>query len=214
MLIIQNKKTKELLYSKLDVVELATTVVELLPSYDASKMEFGISELDTLPDHFKIEKERIIELSFEEMIDEGIVPITSVQKIVKGSLQIKSVKEQLDEGTIKLLPNQKLDKNEIVDKSPLELCESNLIELSDFKEIRLTEFSNLSFQKREKLIPDYKLQNASLGVYDEQKIENYRKTISAFRAEFKRIESKIKEAKNSEEIEKIRARFPEKIIEN
>lgn len=73
-------------------------------------------------------------------------------------------------------------------------------------------FSNLSFQMRERLVPDYKLQNAILGVYDEKTLASYRTTIQCFRDEFYRIKEAIESAKTLEELKAVKADFPTDII--
>ena len=211
MLVIRDKLTKEILFSDPEVLDSSIQPSEFFPAFDSVKMEVGYSKSRILPDHFKIIKNKIEPLTLEEKIDQGLVAITSSQKVVRGKLELKPVKEQVGENIIEIPPHKKLVKNEIVDKTPAELCEDGLIKLNDLKAIVLNEFSMLSFEQRTELIPDYKLQNASLGVYDEQRMESFRKTIEAFRTEFKRLESKVKAAKNAKEIEKIKPNYPRKL---
>ncbi|PTQ91920.1 hypothetical protein C8R30_12724 [Nitrosomonas nitrosa] len=73
-------------------------------------------------------------------------------------------------------------------------------------------FSNLSFQIRGQLVPEYKLQNAVLGVYDEKTLASYRATIQRFRDEFYRIKEAIESAKTLEELKSVKADFPTEII--
>lgn len=73
-------------------------------------------------------------------------------------------------------------------------------------------FSNLSFQIRGQLVPEYKLQNAVLGVYDEKTLMSYRTTIQRFRDEFYRIKEAIESAKTLEELKSVKADFPTEII--
>ena len=73
-------------------------------------------------------------------------------------------------------------------------------------------YSTLSFQSRAGLIPDYKLQNAVLGVYDEKTLADYRSTIQRFRDEFYRVKETIESAKTLEELKAVKANFPTEII--
>ncbi len=73
-------------------------------------------------------------------------------------------------------------------------------------------FSDLSFQVRDQLIPNYKLQNALLGVYDKKTLSNYRLTIESFRKEFYRLKKSIEDAKTLEALKTIEPNFPKKIM--
>lgn len=73
-------------------------------------------------------------------------------------------------------------------------------------------YTTYSFQSRASLIPDYKLQNAVLGVYDEETLASYRTTIQRFRDEFYRIKEAIESAKTLEELKAVKADFPTEII--
>lgn len=84
--------------------------------------------------------------------------------------------------------------------------------LSYIKPALIDYFSNLSFQMRERVVPDYKLQNAVLGVYDEKTLASYRTTIQRFRDEFYRLKEAIESAKTLEELKAVKADFPTEII--
>lgn len=82
----------------------------------------------------------------------------------------------------------------------------------ELKKMEMTQkFSDLSFQERRRILPDYKLQNALLGVYDQDEKEKYQKLIKAFRDEFYRLKSKVEKAKSRKSLDKIIPNFPEAI---
>jgi hypothetical protein len=62
------------------------------------------------------------------------------------------------------------------------------------------------------LIPDYKLQNAALGIYDKQTAAAYRATVNAFRAEVHRLEKEIESASTLGELRSIEPKFPETVL--
>jgi hypothetical protein len=84
--------------------------------------------------------------------------------------------------------------------------------LTYIKPALINYFSNLSFQIRSQLVPEYKLQNAVLGIYDEKTLASYRITIQRFRDEFYRIKEAIESAKTLEELKAVKADFPTEII--
>ena len=73
-------------------------------------------------------------------------------------------------------------------------------------------YSDLAFTRRKALIPDYKLQNAGLGIYDADLASTYQVTVKAFRDEFYRIKAEIEKAKTVEAVEAVKANYPEAII--
>jgi hypothetical protein len=83
--------------------------------------------------------------------------------------------------------------------------------LDELKEATLEQLSRLSFELRAKLLPDYKLQNAALGVYDEEKTQAIRDTTKAFRDEYLRLEALVKKAKSAKELQGLKANFPTRV---
>lgn len=82
----------------------------------------------------------------------------------------------------------------------------------DYVKTVLTQYySELSLNQRNNLIPDYKLQNAVLGVYDEKTLADYRSTIQRFRDEFYRVKEAIESAETLEELKAVKADFPTEI---
>ena len=60
--------------------------------------------------------------------------------------------------------------------------------------------------------PEYKLENAALGVYTDGLEIDYLTTVAAFRDEFRRIEASAEQARIVAELEAIEVKYPEKIV--
>ena len=71
------------------------------------------------------------------------------------------------------------------------------------KQRLIRKFSQLSFEKRTELLPEYKLLNVALGVYDTATKTAYKSTILAFRSEFYRVKGLLEQATTKAEIEQI-----------
>lgn len=74
-------------------------------------------------------------------------------------------------------------------------------------ENKISYFSQLAFDERAKVLPEYKLINASLGVYDATETERIKGIVEAFRTEYYRLEALCKQAKSVEELELIQANY-------
>jgi len=75
--------------------------------------------------------------------------------------------------------------------------------LQEYKKAKIEEMSNLSFNLRQKVVPDYKVQNALLGLYDDSVMRKIRQLCYDFRVEYYRLDSSIKNAKTELEIDEI-----------
>lgn len=159
---------------------------EVYPAFDEGSMDLGWTDAPNLPPYFTIERGRIRELGLEEAIQAG---------------------------QFELAPEQKLEGGKIVPKTLAELVKDGLAKLEDVKEGAIEHYSALAFGRRAELIPEYKLQNAALGVYEESVVAQYRDTVKAFRDEFYRIKGEIEKAKKVEDIERIQERFPKALGE-
>jgi hypothetical protein len=62
------------------------------------------------------------------------------------------------------------------------------------------------------MIPDYQLQNAALGVYDEAKRAACQATVAAFRDEFYRLKTAIENATTLAELEAIKPAYPTELV--
>ncbi len=89
----------------------------------------------------------------------------------------------------------------------LKLNEVYVPTLDELKQQKIEYFSQLAFDERAKILPEYKLINASLGVYDATETARIRAIAEAFRAEYYRLEALCKQAKTAEELEAIEANY-------
>jgi hypothetical protein len=84
--------------------------------------------------------------------------------------------------------------------------------LDELKASAIARFSALSFERRRALIPDYQLQNAALGVYDEQQTVAIRDTVKAFRDEFRRLKSEIEKVRSIKALKDVTPNFPSEVV--
>ena len=89
----------------------------------------------------------------------------------------------------------------------LKLNEVYVPTLDEVRANKISYFSQLAFDERAKILPEYKLINASLGVYDAIETERIKAIVEAFRTEFYRLEALCKQAKSIEELELIEANY-------
>ena len=83
--------------------------------------------------------------------------------------------------------------------------------LDEFRRKRKAEFSALALQGRNEILPDYKIQDALMGIYDDAVAVVYKKTIEAFRKEYHRLQGVIDETISLDELDKIKAKFPKTV---
>jgi hypothetical protein len=67
----------------------------------------------------------------------------------------------------------------------------------------IEEISAMSFVMRNKIVPDYKLVNAALGIYSDSEKQSFFNVVSAFRNEFYRLKEMIESSSTIEEIDDI-----------
>ena len=89
----------------------------------------------------------------------------------------------------------------------LKLNEVYVPTLDELKQQKIEYFSQLAFDERAKILPEYKLINASLGVYDATETARIKGIVEAFRTEYYRLEALCKQAKSVEELELIEANY-------
>jgi hypothetical protein len=92
------------------------------------------------------------------------------------------------------------------------VVELSLIDLAAVKSELVRTCTQLALESRAKLLPDYKLQNAAIGVYPEEQVASFRATIDAYRAEVHRLEGQIRDAKSLAELRELAPRFPEQLL--
>lgn len=186
MHVIRDKHTSEVLYIDYSSSDSPQSGKLVYPLFDDQQMEIGWTELSFIPAWFDIDKTGVIqELDLDEAANRGLYQLEPGQKLVKGK---------------------------IVDMDQTELVAEGLLKLDDMKQQMLEFYNALSFHKRNEIIPDYKLNNAALGVYDEKRIAEYKVTIQAFRDEAKRLAGSVNEATSVAELEAIKENFPTSII--
>ena len=89
----------------------------------------------------------------------------------------------------------------------LKLNEVYVPTLDELRANKISYFSQLAFDERAKILPEYKLINASLGVYDATETARIKGIVEAFRTEYYRLEALCKQAKSIEELELIEANY-------
>lgn len=98
--------------------------------------------------------------------------------------------------------------NGIVKNIEAEVEEPAAETLAEARERKLRSFSNLSLALRKNIFPDYKLQNAALGLYDEEKVKTIRDTVQAFRKEYQRLKKEVSKKRSIQAVDAIEANFP------
>ena len=88
------------------------------------------------------------------------------------------------------------------------------LSLAETKAMLLEHWSRLSLELRQELIPEHKVQNAALGVYDEERTAAIRDTMAAFRDEYHRLEEAVQKADSLQDLKRLRPRFPREIAAN
>jgi len=211
MYVVRDKKSKKVIHINPAPLVQALEGKDIYFEFDAKKMEIGRSDVP-LPEHFDISKDgEIIALGIEEKVKAGLIELEPHQKAVNGEIVEKTLAEKVADGLIELEPDQKVDGDQIVAKTTAEMLEEGLISLDEIKQQKKAYFSALALQKRNEILPDYKIQNALMGIYDDEIAAAYKKNIEAFRKQYHRLEEMIDGAKSLDELNKIKARFPKSL---
>ena len=228
MYIVVDKKTKEVIHVNPTPLDHELTGQDVYFQFDPRRMEIVRSARRELPPHFEIKDGELVEPPVlpehgphEKIVDGKVVPKTLAEKVADGLIKIepthkvagdriveKSAAEKVADGLIKLRPEEKVEGDAIVRKAARELLQEKRITLADIKKERLQQFSSMALQLRAAILPDFKLQNAALGIYDEPTVAAFKATVEAFRDEFHRIEQLINDAKSLDAIEAIKEQFP------
>lgn len=164
----------------------------------------------------KLENGRLVEKTLSELAAEGRAGLNPDQKVVRhGNREVvepKSVAELVAEGRLELPPDQKVSGKRIVEKTPQELLKEKVFTLEQLKARMIERFSAQAFAHRRELVPDYRLQNAALGIYDEKTAADIRATVQAFRDEFHRLEAEVNKARSAKALEAIKPNYPRKLV--
>jgi hypothetical protein len=171
----------------------------------------------TLAPSQKLENNRVIEKTLTEKVKEGLITLNPDQEITgegdNQTIVAKTIPKLVADGTIKLQPNQKLDGDTIVLKTDREMLDEGVMTLDEFKQKRIQYYSNLSLAQRQVFLPDYKLQNVALGLYDDAKVNIFKATVQAFKDEFNRLEGLVKQAPDANAVDAIAPNYPDKLVE-
>lgn len=186
MYVIQDNKSGKVVYIDYTSSAAPRAGREVYAGFDEKTMDIGWTDKTYIPASFTIDKNgKIVELRLEEAVQAG---------------------------HFQLAPDQKVEKGKIVSKTKSELIREGILKLEDVKKNAKEYYSAMAFAKRSRLLPDYKLQNAALGIYTDDVNEAYHATVKAFRDEFYRIQGEIEKAKNIEAVEAVKAHYPESIV--
>ncbi len=186
MHVIRNKKTKKVLFIDYSMSKKPKKARAVYPEFNASKMELGWTDTQHIPADFDIDGKG------------NIVPI-SLETLIKN-------------GTVKPEPDQKVENGQIVGKTIGELVADGLLSFDEVKDNYVERFSHEAFALRQALIPDYKIQNAALGLYDEKTAAAFKNTINEFRNEFYRLKNAVENADSVQTLESIKPEFPTAIV--
>jgi hypothetical protein len=149
---------------------------------------------------FSGDNEVIVDKTPSELVTEGIIQLSPYQKIIgqgtEERIVDKSPEELVAAGLLKLTPNQRLEEGKIVTYSNEEMLDQGCIDLAEYKRRKLDECSELSFELREEIVPEYKLVNSALGIYDEEEANRIKATVQAFREEYYIMERQVEAAKD------------------
>jgi hypothetical protein len=85
----------------------------------------------------------------------------------------------------------------------LKLDEPYVPSLEELKASKIEYFSQLAFDKRSEILPEYKLINASLGVYTNEETLQIKSIVESFRTEFYRLKALVESAINETELNSI-----------
>lgn len=184
MYVVREKKSKKVIHINPAPLKQALEGRDVYFKYDPFKMEIGKCE-GPLPEHFDI------------TADGRIVEQTSADKA--------------ENNLIEPPPEHKIEEGEFLSASPAELLKQGRITLDEIRQQKKAYLAELALQRRREILPDYKIQNALMGIYEEGVMAVYKRTIEAFREEFKRLEELIDEAESFDDLEGIEADFPESL---
>lgn len=211
MYVVREKKSKKVIHINPAPLKQALEGKDVYFKFDAGTMEIGKSDV-RLPEHFDITRVgEIVELGLEEKVKTGLITLEPHQKVENGEIVEKTLAEKAAEGLIELEPEQKVEGEQIVAKTSVEMLEEGLISLDEIRQQKKDQFSSIALQKRNEILPDYKIQNALMGIYDDGIAAAYKKTIEAFRKEYHRLEGVIDGATSLDELDKIKAEFPKSL---
>jgi hypothetical protein len=190
---------------------------QIVPKTPSERIAEGLLKL---PPQYKVvgegENEVIVEKTLSEQVAEGLLTLPPRHSIVGEGKEEQIVAEPMAEALAvepgDLAPNQKLVNGEIVEKTLREQFDEGLLTLDQAKQAQIEHYSALAIEQRRRILPDYKLQNAGLGIYDKKRVATYRATVQAYRAEFHRLQALVEQAASIEDLETIMVHFPTELV--
>ena len=124
VLIVIDKTSKETIFIKKNADMLTNRVEDYYPLYDPLKMDFGVTEGNSIPHHFYIESKLVKEKNLEMLMESGHLKLQRHEDIIDGKIVRKTHKQLVDEGIITNHPNMKYNENgELVEKTVAELID-------------------------------------------------------------------------------------------
>lgn len=208
MYIVIDKKSKDIIHVNPAPISQQLSVKEVYFKFDEKNMQIGKIDGE-MPEYFKIDKDNnVVELDLEEKVKAGHV---KTQVTDTGADDKQPVFDEAN-GSVVLAPHQKIVGDQVVDKSNQEMIDDGSMTLDEIKANKIEEFSSQALSLRNNILPDYKIQNALMGLCDDQKTQSYKDTVEGFRAEFHRLKNDIEKARDLKAVEAIKADFPSKII--
>jgi hypothetical protein len=161
-------------------------------------------------------EERIVHKTLSEQVIDGLITLKPDQKIVgtgyDEKVVSKTLKEQVQDNIIHLSEIPELIENKTINVPPEELLQDELVTFDYYKKLKIDQFSQMAFDIRNDFLPDYKIQNALIGIYGETMEADIRTTIQVFRDEFYNLKKQVEEAKDMETIVAIRENYPREMI--
>jgi len=214
MYIVRDKKTKQIIHENPAPLSQQLSDKEIYFKFDPKQMEIGKLEGD-FPEHYKVDEDgMVVALTLEEKVSEGIYLLNPHEKVEQDAIIEKTLSEKVAQGLIDISPNQKVLGGEIVEKNLQEMLEEGVMSLDEIKAQKIEEFSSIALSLRSSILPDYKIQNALMGIYGEKKAQTYKATVERFRNEFFRLKEEVEKTKTLKAIEAIKGNFPEEIVGN
>lgn len=197
MYVVVDKKSRRLIHQNPAPLASNLKPEEVYYKFDANTMEIGKTD-GKLPGRFEVDK------------NGNIVPLPGSNP---GRQIVQNGPGQQFPGNLNhALLSQSMDARQARPLGDRELYEKEQISLEEYKARRIEYFSRLSFQKRNEILPEYKVLNAALGIYDEKKTEMIKSTILAFKEEFKRVRDMIDGASTAEVVALAEALFPKRLL--
>lgn len=160
--------------------------------------------------------EKIVPKTLSEKVADSLITLQPEQKITgtgyDETIVPKTIKELIQDNIIKLSDIPAMIENNGIGLAPEELLADELITFDYYKKMKIDQFSEMSFDIRESFLPDYKIQNSLLGVYDEKMEADIKETVRAFRDEFYNLKKQVEEANDIKAIQAIKENYPKELI--